>query len=286
MSATAQVTAETYAGQPALALSLPQGDRVLVALHGAQVLSWQSADEAGQLTERLYLSPQAIFDGRSPIRGGVPVCWPQFNMRGPLVKHGFVRNLPWQSVQADAPDTLALRLASSEATRAFWPERFEATLTAQLAPGSLRIALGIHNTGDTPWSFTAALHTYLRLHDAARASLHGLQGAARWDAVRDVRSTEAEAALRFGEEFDSVFAAPPAPLRLQDRDLSLQISQSPSCTETVVWNPGPALSARLNDMPDDGWRHMLCVEAACIDMPQFLAPGAQWQAWQALRVLA
>lgn len=286
MPAMPRATTETYAGQPAVALALPRGDRVLVALHGGQVLSWQSADDAGRLTERLYVSPQAVFDGRSPIRGGVPVCWPQFNMRGPLVKHGFVRNLPWQPVPSDAPAALALRLASSEATRGFWPERFEATLTAQLAPGSLRIALDILNTGDTPWSFTAALHTYLHVQDAASASLHGLQGTARWDAVRDVRSTEAAPALQFGEEFDSVFAAPAAPLRLQDGSRSLQISQSPNCTETVVWNPGPALSARLNDMPDDGWRHMLCVEAACIDAPQLLQPGARWQAWQSLRALA
>jgi glucose-6-phosphate 1-epimerase len=30
---------------------------------------------------------------------------------------------------------------------------------------------------------------------------------------------------------------------------------------------------------------MLCVEAACIDAPVLLAPGAQWQAWQNLAVL-
>ncbi|MDA7415499.1 D-hexose-6-phosphate mutarotase [Xenophilus arseniciresistens] len=280
------MTTESLAGQPAVALALPQGDRVLVTLHGGQVVSWQSADEAGRLTERLYLSPRSVFDGSFPIRGGVPVCWPQFNRRGPLVKHGFVRNLPWQPVPTDVPDTLVLRLASSEASRAFWPESFEATLTVQLAPASLRIALDVRNTGDTPWSFTGALHTYLHVQDAAAVSLHGLQGAARWDAVRDTHSTEASPALRFGEEFDSVFAAQSAPLLLQDGARRLQISQSASCTETVVWNPGPALCAKLPDLPDDGWRHMLCVEAACIDTPQLVPPGAHWQAWQALHALA
>ena len=114
-----------FRGQPAIALRLPHGDRVLVALHGAQVLSWQTADG----TERLYLSPQALFDGQSAIRGGVPVCWPQFNMRGPLIKHGFVRNLPWQVLttpEGTEADTLHLRLSDSAATRVFWPERFEA----------------------------------------------------------------------------------------------------------------------------------------------------------------
>lgn len=271
-----------FRGQPARALRLPRGERVVAALHGAQVLAWQTADGI----ERLYLSPEALFDGRSAIRGGVPVCWPQFNMRGPLVKHGFARNLPWQPVDGEAADTLAFRLSDSEATRAFWPERFEAELAVQLATDRLRVTLGVRNTGDRPWAFTAALHSYLYVQDVAEARLEGLQGAARWDAVRDLRSTQTPAALRFGDEFDSVYAAPGAPLRLVDGHRALQIAQSTSCTETVVWNPGPALSARLADLPDDGWRHMLCVEAACIDTPVPLAPGAQWQAWQELRVLA
>jgi glucose-6-phosphate 1-epimerase len=53
----------------------------------------------------------------------------------------------------------------------------------------------------------------------------------------------------------------------------------------VVWNPGPALSQQLADMPDDGYQHMLCVEAAQIDTPVELAAGAQWLGWQQLRAL-
>lgn len=284
----ASVASIDFQGQPAVRLALPSGDAVTVALHGAQVLSWQTGDGR----ERLYLSPEALFDGQSAIRGGVPLCWPQFNVRGPLPKHGFARNLPWEPVKSEQADTLAFRLCDSAATRAWWPGRFAAELAVTLAPGRLRLALSVRNTGaadDGSWSFTAALHTYLRVQDAAQARLEGLQGAARWDAVRDVRSTEAAEALRFGEEFDSVYTvagAPAAPLYLVDGDDLLRIEQSPSCTETVVWNPGPALSAQLADMPDDGWRHMLCVEAACIDTPVVLAPGAAWSAWQVLSVEA
>lgn len=271
-----------FRGQPAAELRRPGGDRVVAALHGGHVLSWCTADGV----ERLYLSPRAVFDGQAAIRGGVPLCFPQFNQRGPLSKHGFVRNIPWQLAPAEGDDTLVLRRVDDEATRRAWPAAFEAVLRVTLAPGRLRVALQVRNTGEADWSFTAALHTYLRVDDATQARLEGLQGRPRWDAVRDERFVEASPALGFGEEFDSVFtAAPGAPLTLVQPAGRLAIAQSETCPETVVWNPGPALSERLADMPDDGWRHMLCVEAASIDAPVALAPGGQWEGWQELRVL-
>lgn len=270
-----------FRGQPAVALSLPTGERAVVALHGAHVLSWTTADGV----ERLYLSPDAVFDGHAAIRGGVPVCWPQFNTRGPLAKHGFARTLPWR-VATDAQDgALVLVLEDSAETRAVWPHAFELRLTVALAPQRLRVSLDVTNSGDTELAFTTALHSYLRVDEIADARLVGLQGAARWDAVRDVRQTESAEALRFDAEFDSVYATPPTPLRLVQPGGTLQVEPSPNCTETVVWNPGAALAAKLTDLPDDGWRHMLCVEAACIDTPVLLAPGARWQAWQQLTVI-
>ena len=273
-----------FRGQPAVRLALPGGDSCTVALHGAHVLSWTTADGV----ERLYLSPDARFDGQSAIRGGVPICWPQFNMRGPLPKHGFVRNVAWQAESEEGDGkrrTAVLSLQSNDATRSIWPHSFRARLAVTMAPHMLRIALTIDNTGSGPWSFAAALHSYLRVDEVTQARLEGLQGANRWDAVRDDRHVELGPSLGFGAEFDSVYASPAKPLRLVQPSGTLEITQSASCSETVVWNPGPLLGAKLEDLPDDGWRHMLCVEAARIDEPVLLAPGAQWQGWQQLHVL-
>ncbi|MEJ8820714.1 D-hexose-6-phosphate mutarotase [Variovorax humicola] len=269
-----------FRGQPALALTLPAGDRAVVALHGAHLLSWTTADG----TERIYLSPEALFDGKSAIRGGIPVCWPQFNVRGSLPKHGFARNLPWQATPA-ADGQLAMTLRDDGATRAMWPHAFGLQLTVALAPRQLRITLDVANTDAAPLSFALALHSYLRVDDIAHARLEGLHGAPCWDSLRDLRYAETAEALRFTAEFDSVYTAPAAPLKLVQPSGTLQIAQSITCTETVVWNPGAALSAKLADMPDDGYRHMLCVEAARIDDNVTLLPGAQWQAWQELTVL-
>ncbi|MNL56028.1 hypothetical protein D3C87_1794880 [compost metagenome] len=62
----------------------------------------------------------------------------------------------------------------------------------------------------------------------------------------------------------------------------LRISQDAAWADTVVWNPGPQLCARLADMQPDAWRHMLCVEAAAIDAPVVLAPQGRWLAAQRL----
>jgi glucose-6-phosphate 1-epimerase len=270
---------ERFAGQPCLRLQWGPQDSVLVALHGAHVLSWIAGGR-----ERLYLSPTAVFDGKSAIRGGVPVCFPQFNERGPLPKHGFARNLSWTpgratSDEASGDAVLELQLVSNPATQAAWPGEFQFNLRLTLGPNRLQMDLAARNTGTTPWSFTGALHTYLRVEDISAVQLDGLDGQPCWDALADTRSTHA-GTVRFDGEFDRVFRAAPGPLVMRDGASALQITQSDSFADTVVWNPGQA--KQLADLPAGGYAHMLCVEAAQVDQPLTLAPGASWSGWQRL----
>ena len=271
---------ENLQGQPCLRLQLPCGDSALVALHGAQVLSWVAGGR-----ERLYLSPQAVLDGQAAIRGGIPLCFPQFNQRGPLIKHGFARHLPWQAVAGVLPGQAVLRLSDDERTRSWWPHAFDAELALTLSHGVLNVALAVRNTGQQAWDFTTALHTYLRVDGITQVQVNGLDGCARWDAVTDTHSTQ-QGALRFAGEYDSVFQAAPGPLHLYESGVhTLTLEQSASCASTVVWNPGAALCARLADMPADDYTRMLCIEAAQIDAPVPLAPGAAWTGWQRLSAL-
>ncbi len=281
---TAQATGRetTFAGLPAVELVLPQGDTLRVTLHGAQVLSWVSGGQ-----ERLYLSPQSVMDGKAAMRGGVPVCFPQFNQRGPMAdrlpKHGFARNLPWQAdvpvLSADSAQ-LSLYLRDNDRTRAWWPQAFALQLRITMHPGALRISLNVHNTDTQPLAFSGALHTYLAVSDVTRAQLQGLGGQAEWDAVANTHAIAADT-LQFAAEFDRVYAASAQALRLNDQ---LHIQQSASWANTVVWNPAQALCQRLADMPEDGWRHMLCVEAAQVFEPIHLPAGERWEGWQQLTV--
>lgn len=279
------VEATTVENLPCLRLRHPGGDTAVVALHGAQVLSWVAGGR-----ERLYLSPNAVMDGQGAIRGGVPVCFPQFNQRGPLPKHGFVRNVAWQpATPLESPDSGAvhaeLQLHDGHHSRLVWPQgRFALRLVVTLAAGSLRVALHVHNRGAEPWDFTGALHTYLRVDQIGEAAVEGLDGCARWDAVADAHSVQ-RGAVRFAGEYDSVFSAPAGPLLLRHGTQRIAIEHSLSFANTVVWNPGAALCARLPDMPAEGYEQMLCVEAAQVHVPVAMAPGAHWTGWQQLRVL-
>jgi len=63
-----------FRGLEALRLNGPRGASAVVSSFGGQVLSWITPDGR----ERLFLSDRAVFDGSVPIRGGIPVCFPQF----------------------------------------------------------------------------------------------------------------------------------------------------------------------------------------------------------------
>ena len=264
----ALIQAAQAAGQVCDVLRLPNGDEAWVCHHGAHVLSWRTADGR----ERLYLSPQTVWDGHTAIRGGVPVCFPQFNQQGPLAKHGFARNRTWQRmhIQAPAPDQaeLVMQLTSDASTRALWPHDFVLTLRVSLSPAQLRLTLTVHNTGDASFQFTGALHTYLAVNDMAHTRLHGLS----------------DAPMRFNQEVDQVFPAAQTNLVVYDGDARITVSQSPSWPEHVVWNPGAARCATIGDLPAEGYRHMLCIEAAAVHHPIALAPHAQWVGWQTCRV--
>lgn len=277
--AEAALRHEAFRGQPSIVLVLPQGDSLRVLLHGAHVVSWVAGGR-----ERLYLSPTSAFDGHSAIRGGVPVCFPQFNLRGPLPKHGFVRNLAWELEQQtlDAQQgSLVLRLTDGPATRTFWPQAFEARLVLDLSPGALQLTLDVRNTDVQPLAFTGALHTYFAVDDIAQVRLEGLQGRPEWDAVAD-RHAMGSSPLHFDAEFDRVYEAAAQPLLLREASHALTIAQSPSWAQTVVWNPGR--DKVLPDLPAGGHARMLCVEAAQVMAPVQVAPGAGWQGWQRLTV--
>ena len=262
-------------GLPCIRL-IHQGAHALVALQGAQVLSWVPADGR----ERLFLSERAVFDGHSAIRGGIPVIFPQFGERGALQKHGFARNRTWQFEGVDGADAVfALNGGGSDAG---WPHPFMARLRLALAGTRLQEMLEIENTGDTAFAFTAALHTYLRVDDAVQVIIEGLQGCDFEDSANSgTLHRQGEFEVRCSGETDRIYNDVVAPLALLDGAHSLCIEQD-GFADVVVWNPGAPQCARIGDLAPDDWQRFVCVEAGQVLQPVVLQAGEHWRGMQCL----
>ena len=269
-----------FHGQPALALDAG-GARAVITLFGGQLVSWCPAGGS----EWLFLSERARFDGSTAIRGGVPVCWPQFAAQGRLPRHGLVRTRPWTPVEVRSNGDYALatlRITDDESTLAHWPFAFELELTVLIEGERLSIELEAVNTGHGAFAFTAALHTYLRVAEVERARLEGLARQSYRDSARGgERHVDSGDHIAVEALTDRIYTDVEGPLLLRDGARSLAI-QSEGFPDVVVWNPWQQASEQLPDMAAGEFRRMLCVEAALAGRARELAAGERWLGRQTL----
>lgn len=280
---TTPATRAGLGGLPVVTVRAADGSAADVYLHGAHVTSWRPAPG---LDDRLFLSARSEFRAGAAIRGGIPVIFPQFAAEGPLPRHGFARTVTWELTgvrHADDGDAIAtLALSDSEETRAIWPAAFRASLVVRVGGPRLVVALTVENVGASPFSFTCALHTYLRVVDAAQTEVTGLRGTQYRDAAdRGVLRVDDAAEIRVTGEFDRVYVGAPRAVVLRERERSLGIATD-QFPDVVIWNPGPARAAALTDMEPHGERTMLCVEAAAVQQPITLQPHERWHGSQTL----
>jgi len=254
------------------------GAMLLLYPYGAHLCEWRPAGEA---RNRLFVSTTSAYRAGTAIRGGVPVIFPQFATEGPLPRHGFARTQVWTLLEAGG-SCLRLRLTDSIASRALWPATFVADLELAAQGRELRMQLQVQNCGDAPLQFTVALHTYLRVEDIGAVRVEGLQGRRYRDSAAGCAICIEEAPmLAIDGEVDRIYFDTPGELTLREPQYGLRILQQ-GFRDTVIWNPGAERAAALTDMEPEGWRHMLCVEAATIGAPVVLEAGARWQGAQVL----
>jgi D-hexose-6-phosphate mutarotase len=282
---------ELTAGPSGLAvvrLNGPSGSSSEIYQHGAHVTSWVSRDK-----ERLYLSPTAMLDGSKAIRGGIPICFPQFGTHGPLQQHGFARNSNWALVQGDDEDCdesasprVQFVLSDSAVTReSAWGYRFKFILTVELISpaGDLRLQMDVTNIDEASFDFTTALHCYFAVPDSQTTTVAGLAGVTYSDKVnsgKEVVDAEDEVAFE-GKEVDRVYCRTSDDLSIPAASVSLTKTNLP---EAVVWNPWIYGAAALKDIPDDGYSSFVCVEPARVREKAIVLPGQTWTASLTLRV--
>ena len=261
---------------PKVVLTADDGAQAEVYLHGGHVTSWKPA--AGE--ERLFLSSTSEFRSGAAIRGGVPVCFPQFATFGPLPKHGFVRTLPW-AIRHGGANSIALQLTESAATLKLWPHAFTTVLTVSIVAQSLLLEFEVTNTGDAPFEFTGALHTYFRVSDVRATAIEGLSGRRYADRAGGghVEDVQSESPIAFDGEVDRVYYDAPERVTIREADRMTTV-MSRGFPDVVVWNPGPLMGAKMGDLEPDGYRRMVCVEAAIVGKPIVLEPQAIWRGSQ------
>ncbi|EER18147.1 conserved hypothetical protein, partial [Perkinsus marinus ATCC 50983] len=262
-----------------------------VYVYGAHVARW--TDREGN--SNLYMSPIADYGNGKAMRGGVPVCWPQFAGNGPFQKHGFARNTEWEldsySSEEDPSVQVTFKLVSNEFTKETMgcPFEFELRYTVTLGGDYLGMHMEVVNTGAEAMQFTTALHTYFSVGDIATTTVAGVGEHHYNDTAQGGKdckkgnsySYDGNSVVEFNEGIvDRVYkqAAGPAHI-LCDGSKILMVEKSPSFPDTVVWNIG---SDSLGDMPAGdfkrSWRNddTICVESAAAVEPVKVAPGDSW----------
>lgn len=241
--------------------------------HGAHVVAWTPTDGAPVL----WLSELSEFSPDSPIRGGVPICWPWFSL-GPngdrLPMHGVARTRRWAflgSHEAAQSVTAHYRLDAADVA----PSQVQVDFTASFG-ASLRLELHVTNRSTVPFAYEEALHAYLAVGDVRRVEIEGLDGCAYLDKVAaggPANRTQL-GEVHLSAETDRIYRTSGL-VEVRDPVLGrrLRIRRS-SSADLVVWNPWAAKAHALADMPDDGWISMLCVEGANVgDAAVHLEPG-------------
>ena len=232
--------------------------RAVIALQGAQLISWQPAGQKPVI----WLSDNSFFQNGTAIRGGVPVCWPWFGGQG-KPSHGFARTLPWTLMAHDESPQgvmLTFELKSSPQTLRLWPHEF--SLIARFRLGEhCEIELEAHGKHTS----TGALHSYFEVEDIAGVSVNGL-GSAYTDKVLNDALGELQGPQTYPGRVDRIFTDA-ANLNVIDDSVGqrlIEVSHQYK-SDVVTWNPGPELSSSMEDMAANGYRTMVCVETARIN---------------------
>jgi glucose-6-phosphate 1-epimerase len=277
-------------GEACLTLSHANGSTCEIYVPGGHVTSWRTPNGVdGELEEQLFVSSVTKYLPNKPIRGGIPVCFPQFGSYGPGGKHGFVRSSEKWTVGATYPESATLELIGDGTEDANWPHNFKLSLTVTLSPYSLQMSMGVENTGRTEMKFTCLLHTYFRVADISAAFITGLEGCefqtdneaekGTFEDTREKAIVEAET--------DRIYFNCPDTLVISEeggrKGGPLTITKE-GFSDVVVWNIWEEGGNSMGDLGKGEWRNYICVEAGQIGEAVILPPGESWKGQQDLKV--
>lgn len=227
-----------------------------------------------------YMSPLCK-DGAAvaPMRGGVPVLFPQFAELGPLPKHGFARGMSWILMRDERralAQTVVYQLDLSPDQIPGWPHAAQLVLEVNAELNAFSLRLQVTNTGGSVFSWTGGLHPYFAVKDVRHCQLTGLAGLAvsdRYDLAR--RLQDQELSDQGTQPVERLYDGCPA-LTLFTGAQRLTLKAT-GFDQWMVWNPGEWGGQALPDLPAQDWSRFLCVEPVRVARPVALGPGELFQ---------
>ncbi|XP_078154764.1 putative glucose-6-phosphate 1-epimerase [Carex rostrata] len=238
------------------------------------------------------MSKKASFTPPKAIRGGIPICFPQFGTYGHLETNGFAKHMTW-TIEEDPPKILQkyptpktksfvdLLLLPSQNTNRIYPYTWELRLRVILGQnGNLTLIPRVRNMNleKRDMMFTFALQAHFNVSDVGEVRLEGLEAMDYYDHLNNnARATEYGDALIFEKEVDKAYLETPGKIAIIDhakrRTYVVFKEGLPDC---VLWNPWDKQAKKLPDFGDKEFRNMLCLQPAIIERPLKLKPGQEW----------
>ena len=252
-----------------------------VFLQGAQLSQYHPHKEQPVI----WLSPECEYKVGSPLRGGIPICWPWFGAlekNSELVQqqvspsfeqaHGFVRTLEWDVdyIKPISLDETALQMSIVLDANNLWP--FACKLVLKFTIGTrLKLSLEVHNNDTKPFYFTNAFHSYFALGDISKTKVYGLDNKHFVDAMNNWNVFAQQGDITIDREIDRIYEVNGEDIQIVDREWQRQISIiSKSSANAIVWNPWVDKSKWLSQFRDSDFKRMLCVESANVGSDNIL----------------
>jgi len=266
---------EGHNGFSYVTIQTSKGASSKIYLYGAHVASFK--DDQG--TEHLFMSSKTEFKAGKALRGGIPICWPQFGP-GKLPQHGFARNTEWTLKDTKAEEgviSATFYLRDSEETRKSFPYSFELHYTVELKGQQMNTVFHVSNSGSESFEWTGALHTYFNIDSIYNTTVKGLKGKTYIDKVLEAKEFEEKGEeISFTSQLDRIY------LKGAEKDVLIVNPNSTekvsftSWEDVVVWNPWEEKASGMSDLGEGEWKSYVCVEAVQVSRNVKLEPNQSW----------
>jgi len=227
-----------------------------IALQGAHLFSYKRDFEL------LWVSEKSKFEDGVAIRGGIPICWPQFGLvkDSKLKQHGYARTSMWEFIRDEEKENLTIiTLKLKNSKHRYFDFNCEVMVTFYIGK-ELNIELQTKNLDAKQMKITQALHTYFDISDISNISISGLQNKPYLDAL-DAKMKKQNDYITINSEVDRVYQEVDSNIVLQDTHKKTTIKNTNS-SSVIVWNPWIDKCHKMADMQNDAYKRFVCIESA------------------------